>query len=522
MGHTIWDNEMREIHKYIAHLFRMNSQWRQRIHNYIHNKRDRKIFDYIVNNVEPLPNNVIAIEFGIHDGTASRRIKAIDNALKIFSDEIKLSPRLGLRIPESRKSIGVVFYCGNCTLELIKNKLVLQGDNSLSEEFLEDSQGESYRPENIYAFSGYIDQKSKDFVGRMFVFDKINEILQDPKYSSGYILITGEPGIGKSAVAAELVNKYECVHHFNIGVRNIRHPAQFLEGVCSQLIKKYDLPYKVLPQNAKINSNFLCKLLDEVSRFSNDLPLVVVVDALDEADITSLPNDVNALFLPAYLPNNVYFIVTAREKDDLRLCADIIIPVPISDRDPLNIEDIKEYISWFINKNKSDMHLRLQEWTIDAPAFIDSLADRSEGNFQYLRHVLPDILNGDLGPQNIDSVEDLPLGLKSYYQRHWRMMKSRDMHRYKTLQRPILCLLASSKEPVSIDWLSKRAGLQAEDIREIIKEWYEFLNSYPADNNASLFHIYHSSFIDFLDKEEGLLEFHKIIVDHALSKIRFE
>jgi hypothetical protein len=52
-------------------------------------------------------------------------------------------------------------------------------------------------------FSAYIDERTRDFTGREWVFAKIDRWLANPDAPRTFI-ITGEPGIGKTAIATRL------------------------------------------------------------------------------------------------------------------------------------------------------------------------------------------------------------------------------------------------------------------------------------------------------------------------------
>ena len=214
-----------------------------------------------------------------------------------------------------------------------------------------------------------MDGRTRDFVGREFIFDGVRRVLAGEKFGSELLFIRGEPGIGKTAVAAMLVLRDSYVHHFNIAPANIRSPRQFLENVCAQLIVRYGLDFRTLSPQAGGDSGFLSQLLAEAAdraRQSGDLPVVVVVDALDEAEDTGLAPGANRLYLPPALPDGVFFVVTAREENDYRLNVDHVAELWIRDSDPDNARDVARYIESFIDAHPAAMHERIQAWELAA------------------------------------------------------------------------------------------------------------------------------------------------------------
>ena len=76
--------------------------------------------------------------------------------------------------------------------------------------------------------------------------------------------------------------------------------------------------------------------------------------------------------------------------------------------------------------------------------------------------------------------------------------KDADPGRFRTLQRPVLCFLAISREPVTVPQLMEWTHLDPGDIKGVITEWREFLNEDP-DTQPPRYRIYHRSFAEFLD-----------------------
>lgn len=370
-------------------------------------------------------------------------------------------------------------------------------------------------------FRPLVDERTRGFVGREFIFDGIQRVLAGGEFRSGYLLIRGEPGIGKTAIAAMLVLRGSYVHHFNIAPENIRSPQQFLENVCAQLIVRYGLDHSTLPPQAGEDSGFLSGLLMEAAdraRQQGELPIMIIVDALDEAVDTGLAPSANRLYLPRAVPPGVFFVVTTREEADYRLDVDNETEIWLRDDDPANEQDVARYIETFIETHPETMREQIQAWELESAAFVTEITKMSEGNFMYLVHVLPEIAAGRLSRQTVGGIGGLPRGLTGYYKRHWRDMKDADPNRFSTLQRPVLCFLAISQEPVTIPQLMEWTRLDPGQIKSVIDEWREFLNE-DYESQPPRYRIYHSSFSEFLDAQENLRWYHSQIATTALSKI---
>lgn len=356
----------------------------------------------------------------------------------------------------------------------------------------------------VQDFKTIVKDKTENFVGRDFIFDSINEIIKNPNFPSGYIVIRGEPGIGKSSIIAKLIKDEGYIHHFNIISMGIRSHQVFLENICAQLILKYDLNYTTLPAQATEDSGFLSRILAEVAADQKkQKPVVILVDAIDEAeDISSSPG-ANRLLLPPHLPAGIFFIVTSREENTYNLNVDQQKDIYLEDKDEKNIEDIRKYSHNFLEKYREKMSPQIEKWSVQEPEFINVIVEKSEGNFMYLVSVLNDIRDGRLTQSNIDNIHELPKGLKKYYQWHWGKMKIQNTQRFEQYYEPVVCKLALAKEPVSVKLLAELTKLDSMRVKEVISDWRSFLNESFGENEY-LYRIYHASFQSFLKGEVGL------------------
>jgi hypothetical protein len=367
-------------------------------------------------------------------------------------------------------------------------------------------------------FQALIGERTRTFVGRDFILEAINGRLADPSFHSGYIVIQGEPGIGKTALMAHLVLTHDCPHHFNIALQNIRTTAGFLDNMCAQLIVKYGLRHDTFPEDARSHSGFLNTVLHEAANASTGKRVIIVVDALDEAEPD--PSGVtNPLMLPPSLPDGVIFIVTARPKTAERLVVDHREDLYLREDDLENLQDVRRYIEAFIAEFHADMELRSREWEMDLATFIDTLINRSEGNFMYLVHVLRDIRMGRLSRSTVNRMDVLPKGLRAYYQQHWRLMQAQDRDRFERYYSPVVCMLATVREAVAIDQVQEWTGIDPMHISAVINEWIDFLNVERKPDGGCQYRVYHASFQDFLREEVGLTHSHEQIVAATLRKI---
>ncbi len=353
--------------------------------------------------------------------------------------------------------------------------------------------------------SRYIAEKTTGFVGRKWLFDAIAEFTR--RQPRGYFILRGDPGIGKSAFLAQMVKRDGHIHHFNVRAEGIRSPERFLSNLCSQLIATYRLDYSSLPADATQDSRFLNSLLDKVAaRLGPGAKAVLLVDALDEADSSVLTPGANPLYLPLSLPPGIFMILTTR-RESLGLRIDCEQQTLDIEQDSGgNIADVREFVESKISLAGIRSYISAQGMT--EAIFIDALAAKSQGNFMYLRYVLPEIENGRYKDQDFDS---LPIGLQNYYEDHWRRMRSRDEEDWFAYQLPVLVALTAIKEPISIDLIAKFSGIpDSRRIRKTLNEWepllYNAESTDPQMPSQKRYRLYHASFHDFIAAKDEVAE----------------
>lgn len=271
----------------------------------------------------------------------------------------------------------------------------------------------------IFDFSDYIAELTQNFTGREWVFAKIDEWLATPD-APRYFIITGEPGIGKTALAGRLTQIRQCdAIHFCIArqadtidplnfVRSLSLQLSRIEGFAQSLLKEKNVNIEV---NINVQENIgpiigvqiedlmggaesaaiafsrvVASPLRQLYAGGFDRQVVILVDALDEAvrqqgaeTIVSLLENVRGL------PEPVRFLLTARlDADALRHFEELKLPYLLlyAGREE-NLQDVRKYVRRQLKASKV-LKRRLKEQKLQTQAFIARVTTASRGNFLYL------------------------------------------------------------------------------------------------------------------------------------------
>jgi len=382
-------------------------------------------------------------------------------------------------------------------------------------------------------FQNIVDDKTREFVGRKYIYDQIDEYLKDESFPSGYIILKGEPGIGKTALMAKLVEDRKWIHHFV--TEGTDSTESFLASICSQLIVKYELPYSKLPEcqpeqriltyRKFIDEELLPQAIEKVKDNKEDNTVVILVDALDEARRSPLDGELNILGLPKALPQGVFFIVTSREAEDQHFYFYVNNNkrIDIKDDDKDNLKDVRLYVESYLNH--SGVKKQIEKWQVSDADFVEKITKKSEGNFMYLFYVMTDIKEQKLSEDIKDSIHDLPQGLNGYYNKHWDFMEKSYKDRFREIDEKVIRIIAALHTPAYISYIAEISKFPTNTVSEIINLWRNFFNEI-IENNKQHYRIYHRSFYDFLKRKlhfDDITSFdvqpNKFVVENMLNKL---
>ncbi|NMG23030.1 ATP-binding protein [Brasilonema bromeliae] len=382
-------------------------------------------------------------------------------------------------------------------------------------------------------FQQLIHQKSSNFVGREFAFAAITDFLNHQL--CGYFTIVGTPGSGKSAILAKYVMENPSVVYYSAEVEGKNCAEEFLITVCTQLTLRLRSGLKPsgvealiremgdtnvsLPDNATEGSWFLSLLLQKVSDLLEpDQRLIIAIDGCDQIDLNNQSPDSNLFYLPRYLPERVYFLLTRRPFKSEKSGLLIETPAQILDLEAYskqNREDVQTYIQQYISVTPS--FLKNARWinnhSISEQEFCQQLTQqltvKSENNFMYLNHILKGISQGFYrdSPSVALAIpfqfEPLPPGLEAYYKNHYQRIKGKGL---SPVGNRVLKCLAQLVQPLSVELIAQIIDEDEYEVEKVLENWLEFLHQ-EIRGEETFYSFYHTSFANWLGKELNLVSY---------------
>ncbi|MDF5730358.1 MAG: NACHT domain-containing protein [Rhizonema sp. PD38] len=386
------------------------------------------------------------------------------------------------------------------------------------------------------SFERDIERLTESFTGREWIFEEIDRWLQQD--NERFFILTGEPGVGKSAIAAQITQtrKDIAAYHFCI-TRQIStvEPNNVLLSLAAQLVKYFPdygeaLINTVKPLFLKVNVEINIKnIRDSVVQgvvienlhihYPNEAldivlrralgalpnppkePVSILIDSLDEAVTYSNENNLVTLLSNVDdLPSWVRFILTSRpDKQRVLSYFETLKPYyyHLNELSEKNKKDIHQYVDGRVLSEP--IQVQIQRFQVQSKALINQITELSKGNFLYTKVLLDDI---ELGGQPIDNLAALPKSLNGLYHNFLLRLKGEWEGKYQH----IFGILTVTKAPVTEKEL---ANLLSEQLKEtelgqrlrVVEQFLDVVQNDYAENTYTLFH---QSLQDYLiDKEKS-------------------
>lgn len=406
----------------------------------------------------------------------------------------------------------------------------------------------------VLDFERDIQRLTEDFTGRKWLLKHIDDWLA--MRDERFFILTGEPGVGKSAVTAHLTKVRDDIiaYHFCIaGRRSTSVPSTGLRSLAAQMgdtLPGYGeaLANTVKPVhlNVEVNIDVETMIGGEITSvvinhlYASDPeeemdillraplaelpeppePLTILVDSLDEA--VTYHGDVNLVTLLSKLddlPRWVRFLCTTRPERRVLRYFDDLAPYVLAAESQMNLDDIHKYIVNRVGKKK--MKAQLKRAGVESQELVDHVAELSDGNFLYTKILLNDI---EAGQQPLDDLAQLPKSLPEIYH---DFLTRFTVGEWEERYQPILGVLAAAQEPLNWTQLVDFTGIQRTKLQQYLGVVRQFLDEDTDEKGHKTYRLFHQSLRDYLLDKESNEDFwcapedgHLTIADHYLKNYR--
>jgi WD40 repeat protein len=365
---------------------------------------------------------------------------------------------------------------------------------------------------------------SKGFYGREWLFDTVENWRKDTTHDSRLFWIMGDPGVGKSAFAAQLTHTHGdtviAAQFCEWDKPDHRDARRVVCSIAFQLATRlpdYRKFLLTLPEIAELDRKDASEIFDYL--IANPLRSVInggreryliVIDALDEAGESGKNPLVEMLARNAYhLPNWLGIIITSRPEESITGPLTGLNPIILETKTQSNRNDIYNYL-------QSRLALKLQNCS-DKNALIKQIIERSEGVFFYIERFCDDVLSNNL---SLDHPNKFPKGLSGIFTQYFkRQFPVLEKFRYEI--RPILRIILAARNPLPIEIIKSTFNLEDEELRDLFRDMGS-LFSLAFEEGVESIKPYHKSLFDWLsDHKESkvfyvsLTEGHKLLSNYG-------
>ncbi|MEW6497857.1 MAG: AAA family ATPase, partial [Cyanobacteriota bacterium] len=401
-------------------------------------------------------------------------------------------------------------------------------------------------------FTDYIADRTTNFTGREWVFEAIQNWLADPK-GERFFLLTGEPGSGKTAIAARLAQFAQgeasypgfdggflhAVHFCSARDSVWTDPKEFVRSIALQLaqsIPEFGLALKdigektnninvdmsvgtaqnstiqgVIIQNLTISgltgqeafTQVVVNPLRQIREEGFNHPVTILVDSLDEALTHDGESTIVGLLSKLSSGVKVRLILTsrneARVKDKLVAYEELFLSA--AEHLAQNQKDVRVYIGRRFSEDET-LQNYLKAKSLDKEALTTTLIDKSEGNFLYVRFLLDSVASGQ---QSLTNLEGLPQGLDELYYGSLGRMVELGKKDWSDVYAPVMGVLLAAQESLTESQIRAFTKLKESVVWDCLNDLQQFLDVIESEDEEARYKFYHRSVTDFLGKRQLLI-----------------
>jgi WD40 repeat protein len=333
------------------------------------------------------------------------------------------------------------------------------------------------------------------FTGRQWLFEEINRWLVEQPANRIFWLL-GEPGVGKTAIAAYLVHYRGDVIAYHFCKRGHDEKSDARRAILSiaYQISQHNPEYKAHIQKIDIEKEKLnnAQTLFEILLINPLLQLptpngdrLVIIDAIDEAT-TGHTNEIAQIIRDQWgrTPPWLRLIITSRPEAEVMKYLLILNPYEFQANRPENYKDLQLFLEFELNNKRNLGATETQ---------VAQLLEQSQGLFLYLVEILKAI---DIGRFSLDKLNTFPVSLIGVYQQYFERQFP-DIQYYRDTIRPALECICSAREPLPQELLRKALSLSNVDLRMLLDKMGS-LFPHRMNQNEPVIVPFHKSIVEWL------------------------
>ncbi len=356
-------------------------------------------------------------------------------------------------------------------------------------DFIEKIPVHEWKQKTDDEFKQRIDELTEDFKGRIEERNFINQFIN--KAEKGFMMVYGNPGIGKSALLAQITKEIKqipqksrpiIIDYFIRRGTSYASPERMLDHLNDSIERHYNTK---MPRgnNADEKLQYLISRFKKIDQTAEARHLIIIIDGLDEG----IEEDRNIIkFIPIEITEKISFIFGSRQISEAEQFYD---KLPHLHRNKLLLgglkkEDVRALLYDIVNK-----------YAIEEQ-FIENIVACSAGNPLYIRMLCLALEEGDM---KLNDSKHLPAKLNDFY-KEFIAKYSKRANGNILLQS--LYVFAASKDFITTKQLQYILNIGEADAEMVIYEMREVLFDNPVTEEED-FQLFHESFREYLVKEKN-------------------
>jgi len=326
----------------------------------------------------------------------------------------------------------------------------------------------------VLDFAAQLHEKRRDFVGRQWLFDEI-DAWRASSTRERALLIVGDPGIGKSAFVAQMIDRNPggqvlAYHICRADDPETLRPSTFVTSLAGMIAgrlpafadlleaPKYQQlfdPQTVSGRPAHVFDQGLIAALHQLPAPPDGIRYLLI-DALDEA-LTLGEGQLNIVTLLStrldQFPAWLRIVATTRREPDVLNRLSGLRAASIDAHRQDNLDDIDRFIE--ARLQTPNLAERLAASRVPLATVQRELRDKADGNFLYVSQALQDIERDNYSFSRLD---ELPQGLNQWYEA-WFARKFPNPKVDFVDARKVLEVILAAREPLTLKLLQEMTGL---------------------------------------------------------------